>query len=383
MDDLSGSTKGRLTTAELLAIARTREPAVTERTLELWRHQDLLPHAERTGQEGARPIWTYPAEAADQLLTLMRLRAATKDPNVLRAALWFEGHPLSTTRVHNSMVTALRKVHADVEKELAKRSASPDPEDGRTAAIADVARNLAGRRKTPIPRLARQSSAERSQALETILRLGLGDDVPSDELSANADGVERLMGLHRARRYRPNGVGPWLTGPADESFGLLQQAGSLPNMIKTLESAQSHELEQARSAARTMLDGIVAFSQMADAFSGYRNASGLAAAEALKEQPLIPIMITAWMLFALRSDVLAENLASVSDALIGVQSVQAEARTLAAMPQPEREARLAPLPWPQQRKLRRLVLQRHLGELVAASAVVADPGLVLASAAPA
>lgn len=355
MDDLSGSTPIRLTTAELLAVAREHEPAVTERTLELWRHQDLLPHAERTGQDGVRPLWTYPAEATQQLRALLRLRTATKDPNILRAALWFEGHPVPIARAQSSMVTALRKLRTDVEKEVAKRSASASAADSRTAAIADIALELAGQRKTPIPRLARQSRTERAQAFETILRLGFGDDVPPDELGANADGVERLMGLHRTRRYRSNGIEPWLTGPADGSFPVFQQVGSLPNMITTLESARADELEQARSTARNLLVGLVAFSQLADAFAGYHNASGLAMAVALKEQPLIPLMLLAWMLVAQRSESLSENLITVSNALTGVQSVHAQARALAALPAQEREARLASLPWPEQRRLSRMI----------------------------
>src|SRR5712691_2590669 len=121
MSDTSGSSSSRLTTADLLAMAHEHKPAATERTLEHWRHQELLPHAERTGQEGARPVWTYPAEAADQLSALMRLRVTTKDPDLLRAALWFEGYPLTVARARSSMIRALRKVRDEVEKELAKR----------------------------------------------------------------------------------------------------------------------------------------------------------------------------------------------------------------------------------------------------------------------
>lgn len=355
MSDASGSSGSRLTTADLLVMAHEHEPAVTERTLEHWRHQELLPHAERTGQEGARPVWTYPAEAADQLRALLRLRVTTKDPHLLRAALWFEGYPLTAARVQSSMISALRKVRDEVEKELAKRAGSAPAADARTTAIADIARDLAGRRKTPIPRLAQQSRAERAQAFEMILRLGFGDVVPPGEFSATANDVERLMGIHRARRYRPNGIKPWLTGPADESFAVFQQVASLPNMITTLESATPDELERARAATRGLLVGIVAFSQMADAYAGDHNASGLAALVALKDQPLILLMLIVWMIFALRSETLAENLTMVSEALTNVHAARAEAQALAALPAAEREARLESLPWPQQRKLIRLI----------------------------
>ena len=87
MDVPSGSSGDRLGTADLLAVAQGIEPGTSERTLEFWRHRDLLPHAERTGQQGTRPVWTYPSDAADQLRALLRLRRATKDPDLLRAAL--------------------------------------------------------------------------------------------------------------------------------------------------------------------------------------------------------------------------------------------------------------------------------------------------------
>lgn len=104
---LGESTSGRLTTAGLLATAS--DPAITARTLEYWRNQGLLPKAERTGQDGKRPQWTYPPQAADQLRALLRLRAKTRDPDILRAALWFEGYPMDLDRVRASMGAVLRE----------------------------------------------------------------------------------------------------------------------------------------------------------------------------------------------------------------------------------------------------------------------------------
>jgi hypothetical protein len=75
------------------------------------------------------------------------------------------------------------------------------------------------------PRFARRSLADRTTAFETILKLGLGETLPSEALGTNADQVEWAMGLRRGRHYRPNGVGPWLTGPADEGLALVQEFG--------------------------------------------------------------------------------------------------------------------------------------------------------------
>ena len=79
MDEPTGSTSSRLTTAQLLAVATELDPSVTARRLEFWRNQGLLPHPERTGQDGTRPIWTYPPQAENELRALLRLREATKN----------------------------------------------------------------------------------------------------------------------------------------------------------------------------------------------------------------------------------------------------------------------------------------------------------------
>jgi hypothetical protein len=253
------------------------------------------------------------------------------------------------------MITVFHKLRADLEKELAKRSVT-GVEDDRRRAVAEVARDMAASRKTPIPRFARQSLADRTTAFETILKLGLGEDLPPQELSTSADQVERTMGLHRGRHYRPNGVGPWLTGPADEGLALVQEFGSLPKLTETLESTTTTELEQARPFVRTLLTGIAAFSQMADARAGYHNAAGLAAAVALQESPLIPIMILAWVISALRSETLTNSMTEVNEALTtDVFPVTERARQLAALPPEEQEARLTQLPWRNRNQLRRLM----------------------------
>jgi hypothetical protein len=348
-----------VSTAELLEIAHRGEPAVTERTLELWRHQDLLPKAQRTGQRGTRPIWTYPGEAVAQLQALIRLRTATKDPNLLRSALWFEGHPVPTARVQTSMIAVMRKVQADVAKELGKRAAAKghDDELGRSQAIADVARELAARRGRGLPRFGRQPSEDRAQGVETMFRLLMGEDpalAPLDQQAAAA--AERFMGLDQARRYHAPGTGPWLTSAPAEGLASFQQFGSLPRLIEAVESADEDEFEQARPLACTFMNGIAAFSQLADAFAGYRNAAGLAAVEAIKDQPLISVMATAFIISGMRASEMALSIREVNAALIGsILPTEAAVKRIAEMPEAEREARIGELPWPAQRRIRRMI----------------------------
>jgi hypothetical protein len=359
MDELNGSTDGRLSTSQLLALAQAAEPGVTERMLELWRHQDLLPKAERTGQDGTRPVWTYPAEAVDQLQALLRLRAATKDPNLLRSALWFGGYGVSMARARQSMIAVLEKLQADIEKELARRAAAKglDHEEGRSQALADVARDVASRRKTSLPRFGRQRQDARARGLEALFRLGIGEESALDQLDDDtAVAVERVMGVDQGRRYRPRGVQPWLTGHPGEGMIAFQQFGSLPRLIEALESGDDQEFEQARPFARTILTGIAAFSQIADAFAGYRNASGFAAVVTLKEEPLISVMATAFVVSAMRLPEMATNIQTVNATLVDtILPAEARARNLAAVPEDEREARISNLPWAEQRRIRRLI----------------------------
>lgn len=61
-----------------MVLAGELDPAVTERTLEHWRHQGLLPHPKWSGQDGKKPVWTYPAVTVDQLRALLHWRRQTK-----------------------------------------------------------------------------------------------------------------------------------------------------------------------------------------------------------------------------------------------------------------------------------------------------------------
>src|SRR4051812_36789065 len=116
MTGSTGSTSGRLTTAQLLAVATETDPSVTTRRLEFWRNEGLLPHPKRTGQEGTRPVWTYPPETVGQLQALLRLRESTKDPDVLRAALWFDGYPVSTALARAAIIDYIREMCVAMER---------------------------------------------------------------------------------------------------------------------------------------------------------------------------------------------------------------------------------------------------------------------------
>ena len=256
------------------------------------------------------------------------------------------------------MISCLRRLHTDLERHLAgrRKDTRREREQGRGAVLAEIAHDMATQRRTPIPRFGRQSLKERERAFETILRVGLGEDVTPEQLDDTGAAVERVMGIDQARRYRPNGARPWLTGRPAEGLALVQEMGSLPHITGILESADDHDLQAARPLARTLLDGISAFSMLADAFAGYPNASGLGAAPFLSDSPLIRVMVLAWVISITRSPVLAENLAEISAVLSdSILPTRTAARELAATPEPELAARLQRLPPREQSRLKRLI----------------------------
>lgn len=260
VQDRGALTEGteRVKTTDLLTVVN--DPAVTMRTLEYWRHEGLLPAAERTGQHGKRPEWTYPVGAIDQLTALQRLRRKTKEPHLLRAALWFDGYPIDVERVRFSIAAVLQRALDSMTREIEKRR---DPtatgEEANWAVLEVVGRTLARKRGANAPpRYGRQSQAERERALSLALGLVLGDPGASARLEQDAARVERMIGLDRGRRSR-GGLPAWLDGPPDEGLQGFANVGSLPALIEAMKTATDEELTASRRLARIMLDGISAF----------------------------------------------------------------------------------------------------------------------------
>lgn len=351
---------GRVSTAELLVAAN--DPTVTERTLEFWRHEGLLPKAQRTGQHGKQPVWTYPAQAVDQLVALQRLRAKTKDPDLLRTALWFEGFDVDTSRVGASIAAFLSSCLKVVNKEIDKRR-PPDlaPEDARWAAFGEVAQVLARKRgPKALPRLGRQRLEDREHAMELGIGLMMGDGGATARIEVDGAKLERLVGVDRGRKRR-GGLPAWLDGPPSDGFEAFARFGSLPSLIDTASTASEDELQASRMLARILLDGVNAFARMTEAIAGVDNPSGFAAMTLFRDNP----MATAWLLALLvgisRSSELSENLKTVVEALTGnVLPTEARARELAKL-SPEDLQRELPnlsrLPFIDQVRVDRLIAQ--------------------------
>ncbi len=356
----------RVTTADLLAALD--DPAVTARTLEFWRHEGLLPKAQRTGQRGRRPEWTYPAEARDQLGALLQLRTKTKDPDLARVGLFFEGFPIETQRVRASIVAVLEASLAAMVKEVDKRR-SPDAtgEEATWEALEQIGRVLAGKRGANAPpRYGRQRREDRERAMALAIGLVLGDEGSTARLEQDAPHVERMIGLDRGRRPR-GGLPPWLDGPAGEGLEAFSRYGSLPALIETMRSASDDELTASRTLARIMLDGITAFTRIADSFTGTDNASGFGAIAVFRGEPMAAVWLLAFIIAAGRSSTLSEGLRAAVDSLSQhVLPLDARARELAAFAPGELQKRLPELkrlPFVEQARIKRLIAQ-HRSETI-------------------
>jgi hypothetical protein len=361
MDEQTGTTSERLTTAQLLAVATELDPTITTRRLEFWRNQRLLPHPERTGQDGTRPVWTYPPQAVDQLRALLRLREATKDPEVLRVALWFEGYDVPTAQARAAMINYIHRLRESVDRELGRHTPSDntDHDQGRWAGIEQVAQVLARRRKGTLPRRGRQPQPQRERAVTVAIGLVLNEPRASDLLDeASALDVEKLLGLTPGRSLRVGEAGPWLSGPAVTGLADFAKFGSLAALTKAVESADDMQLEAARANARLLMLGLSFAVRLADAFTGNPNATGMTALLELAQVPDICIWITALLASLGQSPDHAESIAEVLQAISNLQSMEDQVRAIAAMPEEDRAAllkNLPNLPYRQQAGIRRVV----------------------------
>ncbi len=339
MADLTEGTR-RIRTDELLRLAGDR--SITARTLEYWRQEGLLPKAQRTGQHGKRPEWTYPAEAIDQLAALLQLRQSTKQSDVLRVALWFRGFPIETYRVRSSTLKVLESFLAAIAKELEKHRESTAPgEEVPWSAVERLGTLLAGKRGAKAPaRYQRQTRQERARAMTLLLGLALGDQRATAMLEHDEDHVKRMLGLDRARRGHPALRG-WLQGPPEQGMEGFTRIGSIPALIHAVQRATDEELKTSRLVGLTFLDGMAAFSRLADALSLMDNTVGLAAIEALRDEPTSAVWITAFMVSVARSEALNANLRSIVDALQSqMLPIEERARELAPLSPDELASRL-------------------------------------------
>lgn len=358
-DPLSEGTE-RVTGEDLLLAAG--DPTLTARRLEFWRHQGLLPKAQRTGQHGKHPQWSYPPEALDQLAALQHLRTKTKDPDLLRTALWFEGFPIDTRRVGTSIAAVLDRHLKAILKEVDKRRVPGlAPEEANWAALEQIGRLLARRRgPKALPRFGRQRSEERERAMALALGLALGDEATAARLEDDGGQLERMLGVDRGRRSRA-GLPAWLEGPPGDGLEVFANFGSLPALIGAVKDATEEELMASRRLARIVLDGVTAVTRIATAVVGVDNPVGFGGLAYFRDDPVTVSWLLAFLVGVGRSSMLSENLRTVVDSLSqNVLPIDARARELARLSEDELRNRfpdLEGLPFIEQVRLKSLIAE--------------------------
>jgi DNA-binding transcriptional MerR regulator len=351
----------RVSTEELLALST--DPRITARTLEYWRHEGLLPKATRTGQTGKRPEWTYPADAREQLQALLCSRETTRQPDELRATLWFQGYAVDTGRARTSIAAVLRRSHEEILKEIAKRQDPSLPSDeAQWNALEKLARTVARQRgKNAPPRVAkRQPREERDRAAAVLFGLALGFEDAAERLVEDGENVERMIGVDAGRKPH-SGLPAWLTGPASDGLADFGSIASLPALTAAVETAAERDMESARDLARLMLEGLTIVSRVTDALTLSENAAGLAAWEAAATRPMTAIWLTAFVLALRDSGAHSDNLKKIAKSLESdALPLGARIRELAELPEAELAAELESadtLPFIQRAGLLKLIAQ--------------------------
>ena len=325
----------RLDTQALLDAAARAGTPVSERMLETFRYKGLIPRPQRTGYRGRAPVWIYPADADAQLVRLLRWRSRTKDVGVLKVLLWLDGFTIPLEDVRAALLGHLRQMNRAIEQAITsqahKLGCDPADDEGRAAAVEELARVMAAKRgATPIPRRVRVRAADRSHTLAMLMRaIGLGESVQATPEEGEA--AERVLGIGpNGRRYSPDGASPWLTGPAEEIFGAAGIVG-IPGMLETLENSSDDSIRDSRQIVNALFRHLPLAVRMMDAVVGQDNAVGLDALEQVTEDPesimwLLPAVIA--MLGAGWED----NLATITQSLQQFPELAERAKALLDTP---------------------------------------------------
>jgi hypothetical protein len=322
-----------LETSDLLGAATDAGYRVSERMLETFRSQGLLPRPARAGNRGRRPLWLYLTGTDEQLLRLLAWREHTKDPRVLHVVLWLDGFPVATSAVREAITAVLREVAAGLDREVAAEAErlSLDPEADRGQALDSIAARLAAKRTDQaLPRRVRITAAERAEAFASLTRLTvLGD--PGETTEEHALTVERALGISPGRRQGFGDAGPWLTGPARDLFDAADFI-SMPSMTQAVEAATDEELEAARPTAAALFQYLPIAARAVGALSQKENHAGMQGPAAMDDDPKLAVLLVPAVLGFRRAG-WQQNLDTITSALEPYPALLADLVTVLEMPQ--------------------------------------------------
>jgi hypothetical protein len=347
-----------LDSSALLRAASEAGSAISDRTLETFRSQHLLPRPRRTGYRGRTPVWLYPSGTDQQLACLLRWRSQTKDPDVLRVLLWLDGFPIEAADVRDALARYVGRMSQLIEQavraEVRELGLSPEDPGARSQAIDQLARTMAAKRgATPIPRRSRVRADDRAHAVALLIRvLGLGETV--EGTPADGEAAERVLGIApNGRRHAIADTGPWLTGPPEELFSAAGIVG-LPRLHAAVADASDNDLETARQTVVALFRHLPLAVRMISVISGQDNYVGLAPMEQIATQPEAVM----WMLPAVTAMFKAgwdENLSALTAALKPFPELAARAQAMTDMPAATIEANLAHKPPDTRERVQRII----------------------------
>ena len=345
-------------TAALLRAAALAGEQVSERMLETFRAQGLIPRPRRTGNRGRTPLWRYPPGTERQLVVLLRWRQHTKDPDLLTVLLWLDGFPVPDAAVREALLRGLHAMTRIIQREIDQRARrlGLDPADGsaRSRAISDLAHTAASKRgTTAVPRHSRIRASDRAHAASLMIRLfGLGEKI--ETTAQDAELVERVLGLApNGRRRTIDGTGPWLTGPAEDLFSAAEIT-AIPNLATAVTGASEAELATARQMVSILFQHLPLMVRMTSAMFGDENYTGLAGLSQLDQHPEAVIYLVPIVIGMLKAG-WADNLEAVTSALRPFPELAAQAQRILGMPAATVQANLAGQPAEARAQAQRLI----------------------------
>ncbi|MDX2621280.1 hypothetical protein PV356_17380 [Streptomyces sp. WI03-5b] len=347
----------------LLAATSAGFSVMTERRLEDFRRDGLMPRPVRVGNDGRRPVWIYPPGSDRQLVQLLRWRKHTSNVNVLRVVLWIEGFPLALDVVRASATAVMDGLSHELEQLLQTEASSRDldPADDQDAVVDAVAETMAAKRgKDALPRPIRVPAGKRATAVAQLLRIfavGTQPNVTEDE----AETVEKVLGVSPGRRHRVEDAGPWLTGPASVLVGAADFV-SLPRMTEALTDATDTEWEEARSSAAAFFLQLPVFSRAVAAMTGNKNFAGMGGHTALDSEPLMAVLLMAFVLGARGADWFG-NVEDLAATLARWPTLVGEMKQVLDLPQAELDRNLAGLSHEMRARTQRIIQALLDGEL--------------------
>jgi len=271
---------GWITDDELLQQGTELGARATPRRIKRWRKEGLLQRSIQQHVAGRRgSVSLCPSESVHQLIALYRLHQKERRLDELRFFLWWEGYFVDRGKLRAGMRDTLRKLGAKlhVGTEALKRAAKkeePDPDLVPAVAAERLAGNLAGTSRFPLVRLMRRNlrrqKADVLSALMVLAQLVLGvTPIFGDALNELGEMTpEKSLfvgaGLAPATAVGPGGTPPWIPGGAatlPDALAEVEKIGiaDVPQLAQLVEEASNDEFDQARIAARFLIEDMPVF----------------------------------------------------------------------------------------------------------------------------